>query len=369
MFFSILHLSETENRLKNVVKYLLLGLNVILVLSLLASYISSYIPPDFWWVPAFLSLAYPFILAGNIIFIVFWLLVKPKYIILSLVAILLGLGFLNRYIQLKGKTTDEEGIKVISYNVHHFQGEGKTNPNDVSGKIVNFLEEQDADIICLQEVRLRRNNIFNLQSTVDKLSNINHYQYARSSTTYGSVTMTRYPIISMGEIRFEDTRNMTIYTDIVIQKDTVRIFNVHLQSYLIDPKNYSVIDSLDLMEEKDIRELRDITKKFKTASEMRAEQVRQIREHIDKSPYKVLVCGDFNDSPGSFSYQRIRGKLKDAFVESGRGIGQTYVGRLPSFRIDYIFHSKGFNSFNFKTIDFHMSDHLPISCVLVKKKT
>ena len=288
--------------------------------------------------------------------------------VLSLIVILSGLGFFNRYVQFKGKTTDEEGVKVLSFNVHHFQGDGKTNPSNAAAKIVDFLEEQNADIICLQEVRLSRNNIFNLQETVEKLNNVNHYQYARSSTSYGSVTMTRYPIISMGEIRFEDTRNITIYTDVVIKNDTVRIFNVHLQSYLIDPNSYSVIDSLDLTEGTGIRELHEITGKIKTASEMRAEQVRKIREDIDKSPYKVVVCGDFNDTPGSYSYQKIRGKLKDAFVESGKGIGRTYVGKLPSFRIDYILHSKDFNSFNFKTIDFKMSDHLPISCVLISKK-
>ena len=115
--------------------------------------------------------------------------------------------------------------------------------------------------------------------------------------------------------------------------------------------------------------MREIIRKIKTASEMRAEQVRKIREHIDNSPSKVVVCGDFNDHPVSYSYQKIRKNLKDAFVESGRGIGRTYVGKLPSFRIDYILHSKGFNSYNFKTINFRMSDHLPVTCILIKKET
>ena len=355
--------------MKTFVKYLLIGVNVVAVLLLVASYISSYIPPDKWWLSVFLCLAYPFILAVNFIFVAFWLLVKPKYTILSLAAILSGLGFFNRYVQVKGKTTAEEGIKVLSFNVHHFQGDKKLTPANAAAKIVDFLEEQNADIICLQEVRLSRNDIFNLQETVRKLKNVNHYQFARSSSTYGSVTMTRYPIISMGEIRFEDTRNITIYTDVVINDDTVRIFNVHLQSNLIDPNHYSVIDSLDLRDGKGIMELRQISGKIKTASEMRAEQVRKIREDIDNSPYKVVICGDFNDTPVSYSYQKIRGKLKDAFVESGRGVGRTYVGKLPSFRIDYILHSKEFNSYNFKTIDFRMSDHLPISCVFIKKES
>ncbi len=365
-FFFILHPSENRNKLKKAGKYFLLGLNIIAIFSLLASYISTVIPPDKWWIPTLFGLAYPFILLVNLLFIFLWLFTKPKYLFLSFFTILLGWGFVSRYFQIKGKSTDENGIKILSYNVKHFQGDGKVDQKDVAEKIVDFLDEQQADIICLQEVRLRKNSIFNLKNAVDKLENISHYQYARSSTTYGSVTMTRYPIIAMGEIRFENSRNMSIYTDVLIQKDTIRIFNVHLQSYHIDPNRYSVIDSPDLTEEKDIQEVLEISMKYRTACELRAEQVRQIRKYIDESPYKVMVCGDFNDTPCSFAYHKLKGKLQDAFVESGHGIGRTYIGKLPSFRIDYILHNDGFDSYNFKTIDFHMSDHLPVSCVLIK---
>ena len=349
-------------------KYLLIAANVVAALLLAASYVSAYIPPDRWWFPAFLCLSYPVFLAINFVFIVFWMIVKPRFMVLSLVVVLSGAGFFNRYVRFRGKTAEGDGIKVLSFNVNHFQGDKKYSPAAAASKIIDFIDEQDADIVCFQEVRLNRNDIFNLRETVNRLENVNHYQYARSSSTYGSVTMTRYPIISMGEIRFDDTRNITIFTDIVIDDDTVRVFNVHLQSYLIDPSSYSVIDSLDLSEGKGIRELREIGGKIKTASAMRAEQVRKIRENIDSSPYKVVVCGDFNDTPVSYSYQKIRGDLKDAFVESGRGVGRTYVGKLPSFRIDYILHSREFDSFNFKTIGFRISDHLPISCVLINKE-
>ncbi|MCD6355167.1 MAG: endonuclease/exonuclease/phosphatase family protein, partial [Prolixibacteraceae bacterium] len=196
---------------------------------------------------------------------------------------------------------------------------------------------------------------------------VNHYQYARSSTTYGSVTMTRFPIVNMGEIRFEGSRNITIYTDVLVQRDTIRIFNIHLQSYQINPDRYSVIESPGTDQEKDLEELREMGIKFKKAFQLRAAQVREIRKYIGSSPYPVIVCGDFNDTPASFSYRQLRQGLTDAFVASGKGIGRTYVGKLPSFRIDYIFHSKDFSSYNFQTYNFRMSDHLPISCDLVKK--
>ncbi|NCB06771.1 MAG: hypothetical protein EOM73_01245 [Bacteroidia bacterium] len=354
--------------MKKALLFLFLFLNLITVFFILLSYFSVWIPPDKWWIPSLFGLAYPFFLLVNMLFVVFWLIFKPRYFWIPLVAVLLGWGFLSRYFQVSGKTDGSGEIKVVSYNVQHFSGKSSLGKKHSADEIVRFLEEEKADIICLQEVRLRKNTIFNLEQTVQTISTINHYQYARSSTTYGSVTMTRYPVVYMGEIRFKNSRNITIYTDVVIQGDTVRIYNVHLQSYHIDPNRYSVIDSPDITEEKDLREIREISIKYRSAVQMRAEQSRIIRDHVEKSPYPVILCGDFNDTPASFSYQRTRGNLKDAFVESGRGIGRTYIGKLPSFRIDYIFHSNDFESFGFQTLDFRFSDHLPVTCELVKKR-
>ncbi len=342
-------------------------INLIVVISLFIAYLSVYISPDKNWIPSFFGLAYPFILIVNLLFIGFWLLFKPRYVLLSLVSIIIGWGFVSRYVQLNEKKIEKGDVKVISYNVKYFIGDENFTQKENANKIVSFLEEQNADIICLQEARLRKKSIFNLLGTVKRLKTINHYQYARTSTTFGSVTMTRFPIINMGEIRFDESRNMTIFTDVIIQNDTVRIFNVHLQSYQIDPDKYSIIESPGINQEEDLKEVREIGFKFKKASQMRAKQVREIRKYIDESPYDVIVCGDFNDTPVSFAYQKLKADLTDAFVSSGEGLGRTYIGKLPSFRIDYIFHSEFFESYNFQTYDFRMSDHLPISCELVRK--
>uniref|UniRef100_UPI003216C593 endonuclease/exonuclease/phosphatase family protein n=1 Tax=uncultured Draconibacterium sp. TaxID=1573823 RepID=UPI003216C593 len=340
--------------------------NLLAALALSISYLSVYIPPDTFWIPAFFGLAYPFLFAANILFIVFWLIIKPRNIVLSLVFILIGWNFVSQYVKLKSKTEEETDVKVLSYNVGHFYGDGTQNVEDNADAIVSFLEKENPDIICLQETRLRKKNIFDLAETVKKIASIKHYQYARSSNTYGMVTMTRYPIVNLQEVRFEGSRNMTIYTDVLIDFDTVRIFNVHLQSYKINPHDYSIIESPGINEEKDIQEVKEMGGKFKTAFQQRAHQVREIRKYIDESPYNVIVCGDFNDTPASYAYNYLSNGLTDAFVSSGKGIGRTYVGKLPSFRIDYIFHGDGFESYNFETVDFIHSDHLPVICDLVK---
>jgi len=336
--------------------------------ALLISYTSVYISPDKFWIPAFFGLAFPFIVIANIIFIIVWFFIQPKKMVLSLFTILIGFGFVNRYIQFKGKTIGSDGVKVVSYNVKNFFGQNKSNQKENADKILEFLDTKDADIICLQEIRLRKKNIFNVPRAIQDLKKIKHYQYASSSTTFGLITFTSYPIINMGEIRYKKSKNLAIYTDVIIDLDTVRIFNVHLQSYRINPGDYNIIDSPGLAEEKDIKEIRALGGKLKTGFQGRAVQVREIKEIIDETPYPVIICGDFNDTPVSYSYQQLRGDFADAFVESGKGLGRTYIGKLPSYRIDNIIHSDVFQSYNFKVDNFRVSDHLPISCLLVRKQ-
>jgi len=352
---------------KKIVKYLFLLLNILVIISLLISYLSVYIPPDKFWIPSFFGLAFPFFAAANILFIIFWAVVKPRFLFLSLVSVLVGWGFVSRYVQLSGKNTDEDGIKIVSYNVKNFSGIKGSAQKENANTILDYLNNQNADIICLQETRLRRNNIFNVANAVKSLKSIEHYQYASSGGTFGLITFTSYPVVKMGEIRYEKSPNMAIYTDVLIETDTVRIFNVHLQSYRLDPGKYNIIDSPGLDEEKDIKEVREIGSKLKKAFQLRAQQVRQIRKVIEETPYPVIICGDFNDTPVSYSYQQLRGDLNDAFVGSGKGFGRTYIGKLPSYRIDNILYSDSFESYNFRSDDFRASDHLPVSCVLIKK--
>jgi endonuclease/exonuclease/phosphatase family metal-dependent hydrolase len=286
---------------------------------------------------------------------------------LSLLAILIGLGFITRYVQIGSRETDKAGIKVISYNVQNFTGKKLTDQQASATRIMEFLDRQNADIICLQDVLMNNNRIFSARRAANNLKSIEHFHFARSGTSFGQVTFTRYPIIKMGEIRFKKSPNMAIFTDVLIGSDTVRIFNVHLQSYRIDPRKYEIIDSPGIVEEEDIREIREIGGKLKRAFQIRAEQVREIKKEIDKTRYPVIVCGDFNDTPVSYTYQQMRGDLDDAFVGSGKGFAQTYIGKLPSFRIDNILHSDKFKSYNFKANNFRASDHLPVSCLLISK--
>jgi endonuclease/exonuclease/phosphatase family metal-dependent hydrolase len=349
------------------IKNIVLVINILASVSLIGSYISQFIPPDFWWVPSLFGLIYPYLLVVHLMLIFFWLLVKPRYSLISVFLIVLGWGMLNRFIQLGGRKGEKADIRLVSYNVKNFAGQGKNSSRELANVIKSFLKQDEPDIICLQEVRLRTNKVFNLEEAKNEFSKIKHYQYARSGKTFGSVTMTSFPIVKMEEIRFENSGNIAIATDILYQKQIFRIFNIHLQSYKIDPDQYDIIETPIINERKDITELRELVKKYKKAMEMRAVQARLIRKKIKESPYPVIVCGDFNDTPSSYAYRKTKGWLRDAFVASGKGIGQTYSGKLPSFRIDYILYSHDLSSYNFEIHKIPYSDHFPISCDLTVK--
>lgn len=349
--------------MKRFFTYFFLFLNVIVALALAFASVAVYLSPEKIWMAELFGLAYPYLLVINLIFIIFWAVVRMRYTLVSLLVILGGFNLIGNYLQIKGRTTDKKGIKIVSYNVKYFTGTSDFPTKENAEHIIGFLKQSGADIICLQEVRLNKRQIFDIYK--DKFPDITHMQLAHTSGAGGQLTLTRFPIVNMGEMRFKNTGNMIIFTDLLIGADTVRVYNCHLQSYGLLPKEINTMDSIDFESNSyNERKFKMLAWKFKNANVKRAQQAAALREHIDKCRYPVIVCGDFNDTPISFTYRTVRGDLKDSFIESGKGTANTYNGKMPSFRIDYILHSPNFESYNFEVSSLNHSDHYPISCSL-----
>lgn len=282
------------------------------------------------------------------------------------IAIILSFTAVSNFFQFNSSHSDATSIKVMSYNVRLFDLYNWSENIDSRNKIFDQLGGQNADIFCFQEFYYTdQKGTFETRDTLITFLDAKNYREAythemRGGQYFGIATFTRYPIVSSGNIEFEnDNNNICLYTDVKIDEDTVRVYNLHIASIRFSYDDYTFVENLDTKSESEELErgARTIYHRLSNAFEKRSVQSKVIVDHVKKSPYPVILCGDFNDSPNSFCYNQFSSVLSDSFKEAGKGIGKTYIGAFPSFRIDYIFHSEEFKANNYITLPEKYSDH------------
>ncbi len=359
---------------------LILILNIIAALLLLLAYSAPYVNPSLLLIPAFLGLMYPYLLLVNILFLVFWIIRFRKKMGISLIVILLGWNHLMnlfpvRFLQ-KSQPYDEQSLhlSLLSYNVRMFDRYLWSKDHNSKENIFKLISETEPDIASFQEFYTANRSGSRERDIKKNLAPYKYYSIYYSKKTsmntgYGIATYSKYPIIKTSRIPFDDTYNLAIYTDIVALGDTIRVFNIHLQSIRLNMEKYSAVDTLSLRDsERQIREMKDISSLIGQAFIKRAEQSKIIHNYVTDSPYPVVVMGDFNDTPISYTYHRIKKGLDDAFRKSGKGLGNTYAGDLPSYRIDYILHSRELQTVEFLRLKSKHSDHFPIQAKIIMAK-
>lgn len=352
-------------------------LNSLVILALLFSYLAPYISPELVWQVAFLGLAYPILLILNIVFIIYWLAFFNMKFLFSLCAIIIGWKFIPRYVQLGGHPTLKGEVvnewRIVSFNTKYF-GVLESFESKESDLFLEKLTRLNPDVVCMQEFHVPALDYPSLQQQVMNYFKsykwINGISTKELNRTENVIVFSKHPIIQSGIVERENNSgNFTIYADVVKQSDTVRFINTHLQSIGFSKEEYRVI--MALMGEEDsvsFSKLKGVGAKMKYAYLLRARQVDAIRQFIDESPYPVVLCGDFNDSPVSYAYRQLRGEMKDAFMEAGSGFGRTYIGNAPSLRIDYILYQPSFFATEYYAKGFDFSDHKLVSTVLTRRK-
>jgi endonuclease/exonuclease/phosphatase family metal-dependent hydrolase len=243
-------------------------------------------------------------------------------------------------------------------------------------KIFGDLSEIDSDIICFQEFYTsEEEGDFNNIDSLTSLLNLPNYHTEYTTTLrkydhWGIATFSRFPIVNKGKIMFNTrSNNMCIYTDVVIRKDTVRIYNVHLQSISFSKKDNQFLEDIKNGNdsEEDLEKSKSVLRRLKRAFTKRAKQVEAIKIHMATCKYKIILCGDFNDTPASYAYHELSKKLEDAFIEKGTGFGRTYAGQWPQFRIDYILYDQHLACNSYSKAGETFTDHFPITAHLYFK--
>lgn len=353
-------------------------INVVAVVVLLVTYLAPHISPRYFWPLALLAFTYPYQLLVHLGLMGWWAFFRPKRVLLSGAALLLGWGHIGDHVQLFGRGSPStavqgEGVKVLSYNVRVFDLYNWTHNVHTRDAIFDLFHREDADILCLQEFFHSPNKRF-FRTKDDLMRNFRythvheHYpQHGRFDSHFGVATFSTRPIVARGVIAFpENPNNQCIWSDIAVDGDTIRVYNAHLASYHFGNDDYAFLGSLDTDTPSDTLKrggLR-ILKRLRAGVMRRVGEVDRIVEHMTTSPHPVVYCGDMNDVPMSRAYGQFRELLTDAFTESGRGLGGTYIGKLPSLRIDHILHNEELETWDFRTLPDELSDHRPVSCNL-----
>ena len=326
------------------------------------------------WFTGFFTLAAPYLLVILIIFVLFWLFTRPAWILISAVAIAVAWQPVKQMVAVRMAPAFEinknsGNFRVMTWNVELFKVAQVIKHPELRQKMINTIRKYDPDVACFQEMVASDSatDALNYLPAIAKQLDMPYHYYAYNRTMkfdskhqYGIIIMSKHPIESKHMISYDpnDYNSIFEYCDIRIKGQKLRFFNIHLQSMRFSNENLAYID--DPNRESAVKEGQNIILKLRFGFKRRIMQSTRIAAEIKKSPYPVIVCGDFNDVPNSFAYYKIGDGLNNAFAAKGSGLGRTFNSIAPTLRIDHIFSSKEINIEQASRIKIDVSDHYPV---------
>ncbi|MFC5411020.1 endonuclease/exonuclease/phosphatase family protein [Larkinella bovis] len=344
------------------------SLNLLLFLYTLLVYYLLYEAPTGHWMASVLMISLPVAWGFNLIYIVFWLLVKPWRALMPVVTMLIGIPFWRRtftYSRPELNSEKRPTLQVMSYNVMGFNKYDlvDTQRPDDANHMIEWVLNEPSDVKCFQEFYNENRSV--VFRTIRRLERAGYPYYAvlRSperdgpGTFFGVALFSRYPIVKRGDEVF-DNFNGLVWADVKVGTDTLRVVSVHLQSMGI-----RVGGMLKEQESKQVKEqTQGILRQLRQGFTLRRNQIARVEEFYRNSPYPIIICGDFNDTPYSYTYGKLRRVLRNAFEDAGRGFGFSYNKEPGFLRIDNQFYNARFlQPLNFVTYqDVKFSDHYPI---------
>lgn len=317
-----------------------------------------------------------YLLYVNILFLIYFMLRKKWYFILPLAILLFGGSITKTLIQWPWDRTENSNqpLKIMSFNLQMLRNGGQDSIKANRLKLVQMLLKEQPKVVCFQEFSTRKRKItdsLDIVSTFLRDSAGYPYLYfekiiVEKRLQQGLCIASKYPIVNTHFMRFNTQKsslNAGIYADIQLPGLKARVYNVHLESNRLRPQDYYYLPEGAENNEKTFNWI-GIVKKIKHALIKRALQAVKIDNDIQNCTLPVVVCGDLNDPPCSYAYHTVRGNLLDTFVEKGEKRSGTYIGPMPSFRIDHIFVSNQFKVLQHKVLPYTFSDHKPVQAII-----
>jgi endonuclease/exonuclease/phosphatase family metal-dependent hydrolase len=326
--------------------------------SLFMSYISLYINPSATSIPLYFGLYFIPLVFINLFILLLGIIRRSGAVWITFIVLLPSILFADMFVRWGEVNIGPDGtaLKVCTYNVGTFtQGHKKDRNFNISG-IEKFIASQDPHIVCFQE--------FYIKDTTEIKGILSNYPYryyhlfgTRSNTKFGNITYSKYPIVNGGKLVFKGSTNLCIYTDIMLGGKTVRIYNTHLESHSI-----SFTTLVKRMRESSsvTEEIYEVHDRMAGTFRKRALQVDSIVSHANGSNYLSIICGDLNDTPMSYTYNKLTNDKEDSFRQSGKGFSATYSLFWPLLRIDYILYPSPIWSLSHNTPRIRYSDHFPV---------
>lgn len=365
-------------------KRLIIFLNILVALGFLLGCYSYLFDPAEYWYAGFFALGAFYLFLILIIFIFFWLVAKPGYILISLLSIAIAWQPLKHLVKIRSysdfSNIKKDGtLRVLDWNVEQFEiSTYKTKP-ERKQQMLEIIKSYQPDVACFQEMAGSDSvpGAINYIPDLAKEFNMPYYYYSYNAKLdydkdhrFGIIIFSKFPIIQNKSISHAPNNYNYIfqYADIVKDMDTFRVFNLHLQSLKFTMEDRRYLDEPTLDDEVNFRQSRNILYKFKQGFLNRQLQSQYVKVEVNRSPYPVIVCGDFNDVPNSYAYHRIGEGLYNAFAQKGSGIGRTYSHISPTLRIDNIFVDKRFSVLQYTKNNKRLSDHYPIVADLYYNK-
>lgn len=329
------------------------GFNIILIVLTILAYVLPFLAPKAFPLLSVLTLILPLFLILNALFFIYWLLQLKRQLILSGIILLLGITFINKFYKFSSNEVakEEKDFTLMSYNVRLFNLFEWIDDDAIGSKILTFINENNPDVLCIQE--------YSENAHVD----LRVYKYKAvfmegNKIKTGQAIFSKFPIFNQGNLQIKDVGNNITFADIKKGKDTIRVYNIHLQSIKISPDVNEISENVETINQKKSQQ---VFGRIRDAFKKQEQQAEQLVNHKKECHYPIIIAGDMNNSAFSYVYRSIKGNLNDSFEEAGKGFGQTYSFKYYPARIDYIFADKRMKVKSFKHFpEFENSDHFPI---------